>query len=829
WVSPNKILARTLLCKTKGDIVIITRSGGIGTSTVQFRGYLEASVGPTKESPVWVDETVSVGPRPLSMTAYQQEDPLQISVEGNDKKFPVEELLELFPEGSGNLRSENFVPAWFLLENHHATSFDDLKLGLNFLGRKVGSQTEGKLSFLKENISSVIDQLDALIALKEKCDKYKTMHGSSFVAQIDDAIGVSEREAGKLFQGVLAKKDRADMTRNALSGYQRFKFLFSLPGTMEKSIQKEEFDQAINDYSRAKALFEQPETDKPIFRKFQKEVETRAYKLRETLRNKLVERPPKIEEQRAILDYLMTLQCDYDPAWVCLVCHFEFLTNSMKNCFQQFSTMDSNNANSARTPSKQDHQNALPNQVLFVENLSELFSTYFPDFWHLGQDYFGGKLPVKPNLSKQAEMKKMMINTVQLFGTLVTSCLLPSGSANTDEFEWQDKASESMSEWLQHCLGFIKDTYTDFLSLDPPKEMIEILRNLLFQIRCYSLEIMLHQLSTEVADLYKQETWSSEPMGDHGFVTPLPAKFETVIINACKVIKETLLQKYNEERPLLNSEEVKNRMREGMGNALSAFADSLELLISQNRGSSQLHSSQKSSMTLPLKDGGLRSGLPTSQTASLLLILNNCSYTKVVILPQIYKALVKLGYPDMSESVEKARVAINGVENLTFAKYTEMKYEPVVGQIEQSMYAGRFDWEKCGEPVGVRPYITKTILGMIEVIAEVTAVSEKLVTTVMTQVIESVCEELTRLFSCIAKFSENGAMQATLDMAAFQDAVSGFLTGNSINLVNETFSLIPRSKEMLRSSRRIQHLLDDHRSKTKMQYQCLISSNTTKL
>lgn len=59
------------------------------------------------------------------------------------------------------------------------------------------------------------------------------------------------------------------------------------------------------------------------------------------------------------------------------------------------------------------------------------------------------------------------------------------------------------------------------------------------------------------------------------------------------------------------------------------------------------------------------------------------------------------------------------MESLTFAKYTEMKYEPVVGQIEQSMYAGKFDWEKCGEPVGVRPYISRTILGMIEVIAEV--------------------------------------------------------------------------------------------------------------
>jgi hypothetical protein len=56
---------------------------------------------------------------------------------------------------------------------------------------------------------------------------------------------------------------------------------------------------------------------------------------------------------------------------------------------------------------------------------------------------------------------------------------------------------------------------------------------------------------------------------------------------------------------------------------------------------------------------------------------------------------------------------------LTFAKYTEVKYEPVVGQMEQSMYAGHFDWNKCPEPKSVRPYITKTLLGMIEVIAEV--------------------------------------------------------------------------------------------------------------
>jgi hypothetical protein len=49
----------------------------------------------------------------------------------------------------------------------------------------------------------------------------------------------------------------------------------------------------------------------------------------------------------------------------------------------------------------------------------------------------------------------------------------------------------------------------------------------------------------------------------------------------------------------------------------------------------------------------------------------------------------------------------------------------------------------------------------------------------MSQVVENVCEEFTRLFSCVAKFSENGCLQATLDIAAFQEAISPFLNQNS--------------------------------------------------
>jgi len=111
------------------------------------------------------------------------------------------------------------------------------------------------------------------------------------------------------------------------------------------------------------------------------------------------------------------------------------------------------------------------------------------------------------------------------------------------------------------------------------------------------------------------------------------------------------------------------------------------------------------------------------------------------------------------------------------------------------------------------------------VVSEVTSVSEQLVGTVMSQVVENVCEEFTRLFSCIAKFCDNGSLQATLDIASFQDPILPFLNQHSRVHLSETFNLIPKSKELLKSSRRIQALLDEHNRKTRLQLICFKLEN----
>lgn len=49
WQSKNKIIARIGItgAKGKGDVVVTTLSGGAGSSTVQFRTYME-TIGPLK-------------------------------------------------------------------------------------------------------------------------------------------------------------------------------------------------------------------------------------------------------------------------------------------------------------------------------------------------------------------------------------------------------------------------------------------------------------------------------------------------------------------------------------------------------------------------------------------------------------------------------------------------------------------------------------------------------------------------------------------------------------------------------------------------------------
>uniref|UniRef100_A0A1B6DWI3 Exocyst complex component 2 n=1 Tax=Clastoptera arizonana TaxID=38151 RepID=A0A1B6DWI3_9HEMI len=804
WKSPNKIIARSGPGKGRGDIIVITVSGGVGTSTVQFRGYHE-TIGPLKESAVWVEEaplqTLAWGRRSLSPTNYQLEDPLGLSVEGNEKKFPEDDLHELFPEGSGDLSSDQFEPGWFLLEHHHATSFDDLRVGLSFLRRKVEGQKEGQLSFLKANVGSVMEQLDTLFLLKEKFETDVIERGIDPTIKMEHSIKESIIEANKLFEGVLKRRERADATRNALGVLQRFRFLFTLPVTIERNIKRGEYDAVINDYARACNLF--GKTDIVIFKKVLLEVEHRINELRDLLHNKLQDMPTPLNVQKKIIRNLVNLDSGGDPLWDAINVHHKFLTQQLTSCKEKHLSAESASEDLGKTP-KSSHkhirtpiyetQDSVPNRVLCVEQLTELLHVHIPDLWKLGQTYFSGEI-IRPQAGRSQEFKKIVMSLITLVSGLFRGAILAHtlDKHNPDKasYSWPNLRSDILSDWLPHCLRHIRSAYSMLIGLDLPSDALDIIGTLVFDLRLYCMTTQLRQAADVVKSLHKKETWKLDFDPKYGGITQLPTLFENVVSEAIALVKETVLLPGQREIPLMDNPASKKELTTLMQTLLNNFVRTLEVLVANAEDNeTSLAVSQLIGSPVHYRDHPHHhTGMIWEQR--LLATLSNCRHTENIVLPHLSDLLNKHGYPQLLEPLGNAKKELQSLEKQIMETYLDLKSDPLVGTIEPSMYLGNFDWDTEHTPTDIRPYIKEIIANLTAVHAEVHRISTQLVDQVLSQIIETVAEELSRLMSCVSKFSIAGKQQAHVDIRALQYTFDHYSTIKTKKFFSEAIEEIP--------------------------------------
>lgn len=425
WMSASKIVCRVGQAKNdRGDIIVTTKSGGRGTSTVSFKLLKPEKIGILDQSAVWVDEMnyydmrtdKNKGIPPLSL---RPANPLGIEIEKG--KFPQKDLEMLFPGMSADFTSENFSAAWYLIENHSNTSFEQLKMAITHLKRQANKKSEGSLAYVKGGLSTFFEAQDALSAIHQKleADGTEKVEGS-MTQKLENVLNRASNTADTLFQEVLGRKDKADSTRNALNVLQRFKFLFNLPLNIERNIQKGDYDVVINDYEKAKSLF--GKTEVQVFKKYYAEVETRIEALRELLLEKLLETPSTLHDQKRYIRYLSDLHAPGDPAWQCIGAQHRWILQLMHGCREgcvrdlkgppglHSTSLDLDAEVRASTPGHLGQTASLkrgssfqpgrddawrcktPHRVAFVEKLTKLVLSQLPNFWKLWISYVNGSL-----------------------------------------------------------------------------------------------------------------------------------------------------------------------------------------------------------------------------------------------------------------------------------------------------------------------------------------------------------------------------------------------------------------------------------------------------
>ncbi|XP_070161765.1 exocyst complex component 2 [Polyergus mexicanus] len=825
WKSSNKIIARSGPCKGRGDIIVTTRSGGQGTSTVQFRGYHE-TIGPIKESAVWVEEapmqSLGWGRRALSPTNYQQEDPLGLSVEANDKKFPEDELIELFGDGSGDLTNEKFHPGWFLLQHHHATTLEDLKAGLAYLRRKVNSQKEGQLSFLKANVGAVMEQLDTIMSLKDQFEADMRSYGSDPTEKLEKAIRQSMSEANKLFDDVLARKDRADATRNALAVMQRYKFLFCMPINIERNIKRGNYDLVINDYARVKNLFKNTEVD--VFRKVLEEIDNRISNFKVLLRKRLEEMSFNLEERKKIIRNLVNLDTEGDPAWDAIVSHANYLEKCIINvvpehldainCEDTNKMSKSTSLNIKHLRSEKTNGNNLPPQISCIETICDIVVGQLPDLWRLGQSYFTGQLHVAVDVEKQSHFKNLVLSSMQrAMETMKNTC-----SHDVD------------AKWLLHILRCVRQMYASLIHLDLPSEALDIFGLFILNLRIQCLIALFKQGANDIIALNREETWQIEYLNEDGGVTKLPYLFEEIVVEISKHAREMVIACGPREGPLFNNPAHQILYHNTIKMLFTSFTRCLQQLAfsgceeamdSDETSVSQLIGSPSGYKSKTNKHKG-----PTWEQC-LLISLSNIRYTLNIVLPRIENILKAQSYPELSTAVgwNSDWTQLETLDSAVLDAYLERRCDPLVGTIEPSMYLGGLEWDFDTEPTHLKPYAQEILANLIAVHAEVRRVAPVLLQRILSHIIETIAEELARLMSCVTQFRPAGIIQARTDIILLRNALQAFSTTRAKSFFEEALDAIPQpiNKE---DHMRIDALLSKITTCMRLQLSCFANEGT---
>ncbi|KAL7741108.1 hypothetical protein ACLKA6_018141 [Drosophila palustris] len=810
WKSPNKIIARTGPAKGKGDIIVTTISGGVGTSTVQFRAYHE-TIGPLKESAVWIEESPSQnfawGRRTLAQSGLTQEDPLGLSIEGNEQKIP-EDLRDLFPDACGDLSQENFSPAWFLLENHLATSFEDLKAGLAYLKRKVESQKEGQLSFLKSNAGSVIDQLDTLMNIRDKLQEDVKLHGSEPLNILEQSIENSISESQKIFTDVLVRKEKADSTRSVLFALSRHKFLFCLPNAVDRRAKAAEYDIVVNDYSRAKNLF--GKTELPIFRKVLEEVDQRILLIRRQLHEKVVKMPQSVEQQKKLIKALTSLELQQsgtpigdrlrntDPAWDAIEARAKYLEATFRQTFEQHVNKDA----ATQEKSKSRDPNQPPSRVNFCEELCDIAASQLPDLWRLGQLYFTGELR-GPHDPKPGDFKRMVLNAIEKFCVYLRLAILIAADQRalrqTSGLAWSigsSSATHHFLPWVPQCLRYTRIAYATLIGLDLPSEALDIIQKLIDEVRLFCFSIIFKRATDRCKKLATQETWE---MGveEYPGATVLPSALESLLVETLDEVQSVCMQPEAREGNLLEphsdgQREVTQRLQE----LLSAFSGVIaELAFASHDEETPTHNVSQllgfPNAQQPESVSGVGS-TAVNWEQRMLCCLANYAYCNKSFFHHIGGVFVRYGYPLPTLAIESARYNVNQLFTNLLEEYVEHKGDPLVGTIEPSMYLGRFQWDHEME-IGLgqlRPYAHECCDNLVGVYSEIYSISPTLLRPILESIVQTISEELARLMSCVQRFSHTGAIQAHVDIRLLRDALENYTNETAKNYFLEALEAI---------------------------------------
>ncbi|RXM95760.1 Exocyst complex component 2 [Acipenser ruthenus] len=386
-----------------------------------------------------------------------------------------------------------------------------------------------------------------------------------------------------------------------------------------------------------------------------------------------------------------------------------------------------------------------PQQVTFVENLTEVVISQLPNFWKLWISYVNGSLfsetgeksgqvekSKKNARQRQNDFRKMIQEVMLSLMKLIRGALLPFSLSEVElkQYGGWEMKSELSGQWLTQVIHTVRVSYEALAALEIPNDLLQVMQDLILDLRVRCLMVTLQQTSEDVKRLAEKADWVVDNEG----ITTL----------------------------IFQQERTQDQVCELCVGIMKVFINCLEQLSTKTDGDVDTSHLSSDIASSDLFSNIHEDFCPTPEQR-LLIILSNCQYLEKHTFINLAEHFEKHSFHGTEKITRVSVESVRDLDQRQFETYIELKADPIVGSLEPGIYAGYFDWKDCLPPTGVRNYLKEALVNIISVHAEVFTVSKELVPRVLSRIVEAVAEEMSRLMQCVSSFSKNGALQLKLD------------------------------------------------------------------
>lgn len=643
WKSPKKIVTRCSRGIGSGDVIITTKSGGLGNCDVQFNCY-EETVSPTEESAVWVNE--------ITYSLPEQEKLGTIA--GTNEEFSVD------------ISSTRFKPQLYLIQNFSNAELGELaKISMNLqtqLNNKSDpdqiSTSSNRAFLLKSNLSTImeclqiLEHLSRVVAIDSK---------DNLIENIIESIKKCHQRTHDLFDPLLVQRDLVQSIESAMQVFKQNETLFNLPSAIETSIKSKNYDSVVKEISGVLSRLKTIEIDQTLSKKIQNDVTSKIDKLKSTIETQLhqickcntTER--SIDDVKKLISHLNRLgdPINYD-IWIAVREMRDSLRETLTERYEYFLKLSLDESKIPQEPpigsvvnSLDNSQNSKPPYVVeFVHTAMKIFHETYYDIITLGRSYFDPKDEFSCKDSndikheRMIEFEDMMIcrPIIDLTNVLRLS-LVPDSSKLDKPSLWPPNETGAYVSWLKNVLQSVIGCHIHLTKVNLPssaRSALEDFREFLFELRVRSMQILFLNAARFNKNLHHQEDWAIEVDDVFGGRTKLPFIFEKNVIETLKFANETIFKtSLPDEKSILKRVDIQASMKELVHSLINSFIDSLDHALIDNKE----HPEESNRLLLACKNS---KRVPSKYLNRILITMCNCQFTKTQIFPKLQDEFEKL-------------------------------------------------------------------------------------------------------------------------------------------------------------------------------------------